>query len=155
MSTFLPAFDSRNLVAALVMLALNAPASPLSPVTTISSMFFSSRCASKGCLGSPVSGSSISARATSDFSTLLNICAYGRAAITRSCARRSLAAETIFMALVICCVFLTDRIRRRMSIKLGMVYMPSGHCGLIGVVAHELLFQFRDDVFHLGLQIVV
>ena len=68
------------------------------------------------------------------------ICAYGRAAITRSCARRSLAAETIFMAFVICCVFFTDRIRRRMSIKLGMVYMPSGHCRLIGVVAHELLF---------------
>src|ERR1700716_3728824 len=84
-----------------------------------------------------------------------SIAAYGRAAITRSCARRSLAAETIFMAFVICCVFFTDRIRRRMSIKLGMVYMPSGHCGLIGVVADELLFQFRDDVFHLGLQIVV
>jgi hypothetical protein len=31
-----------------------------------------------------------------------------------------LAAETIFMALVICCVFLTLRIRRRMSIVLGM-----------------------------------
>src|SRR5262245_20556243 len=40
--------------------------------------------------------------------------------MTRSCARRSLAAETIFMALVICCVFLTERMRRRMSIRLGM-----------------------------------
>ena len=36
-----------------------------------------------------------------------SIVAYGRAAIARSCALRSFAAETIFMALVICCVFLT------------------------------------------------
>ena len=40
--------------------------------------------------------------------------------MTRSCARRSFAAETIFMALVICCVFLTERMRRRKSIRLGM-----------------------------------
>src|ERR1035437_1637535 len=40
--------------------------------------------------------------------------------MVRSCARRSFAAETIFMALVICCVFLTERMRRRISIKLGM-----------------------------------
>ncbi len=33
----------------------------------------------------------------------------------RSCARRSLAAETIFMALVICRVFFTLRMRRRRS----------------------------------------
>src|SRR6185369_8270242 len=37
-----------------------------------------------------------------------------------SWARRSLAAETIFMALVICCVFLVLRIRRRMSMSAGM-----------------------------------
>jgi hypothetical protein len=48
------------------------------------------------------------------------ICAYGRAANTRSWARRSFAAETTFMALVICCVFFTERIRRRKSIRLGM-----------------------------------
>src|ERR1019366_6222679 len=40
--------------------------------------------------------------------------------MVRSCARRSFAAETIFMALVICWVFLTERMRRRISIKLGM-----------------------------------
>jgi len=39
----------------------------------------------------------------------------------RSCARRSFAAETTFMALVICRVFTTLRIRRRMSRMLGMV----------------------------------
>src|SRR4030042_1970654 len=37
-----------------------------------------------------------------------------------SWAWRSLAAETIFMALVICCVLLTLRIRRRMSMRAGM-----------------------------------
>ncbi len=40
----------------------------------------------------------------------------------RSCALRSLAAEIIFMALVICCVFRTERTRRRMSIKLGIYF---------------------------------
>ena len=35
--------------------------------------------------------------------------------MARSCARRSLAAETIFMALVICRVFLTERMRRLRS----------------------------------------
>jgi len=35
--------------------------------------------------------------------------------IARSYARRSFAAETIFMALVICRVFFTLRIRRRRS----------------------------------------
>ena len=38
----------------------------------------------------------------------------------RSCARRSFDAETIFMAFVICCVDLTARTRRRMSISDGM-----------------------------------
>src|SRR5436190_4219711 len=40
--------------------------------------------------------------------------------MTRSCARLNLAADTIFMALVICCVFLTDLMRRRMSKRLAM-----------------------------------
>ena len=40
----------------------------------------------------------------------------------RSCARRSFDAATIFMALVICCVFLTERIRRRRSMREGMSF---------------------------------
>src|ERR1043166_2157600 len=52
--------------------------------------------------------------------------AYGRAFMIRSCARRSLDAATIFIALVICCVFFTARIRRRRSIRDGM----SGRRGL-------------------------
>jgi len=39
----------------------------------------------------------------------------GAGAHHRSCARRSLAAATIFMALVIFCVFRTDRMRVRMK----------------------------------------
>src|SRR5690554_6770059 len=38
----------------------------------------------------------------------------------RSCARRSLAAATIFMARVTCCVLRTDSIRLRMSRKLAI-----------------------------------
>ena len=46
--------------------------------------------------------------------------AYGRAFMMRSCARRSFDAATIFIALVICCVFFTARIRRRRSISDGI-----------------------------------
>src|SRR5579864_3243334 len=74
--------------------------------------------------------------------------AYGRAASTRSCARRSLAAETIFMALVICCVFLTERIRRRMSIRLGM----RRYRGLLG---DEAGFKLHDHGDHFRPQCVV
>jgi hypothetical protein len=38
----------------------------------------------------------------------------------RACARRSFDAATIFIAFVICCVFLTARIRRRRSISEGI-----------------------------------
>src|SRR5262252_3130156 len=43
-----------------------------------------------------------------------------------SWARRSLAAETIFIALVICCVLLTLRIRRRMSMRAGIAGLGAG-----------------------------
>src|SRR5260221_5792622 len=59
-----------------------------------------------------------------------------------SWARRSLAAETIFMALVICCVFLTLRIRRRMWRRAGIA------CGAAsgGLVAGpEDSAEFRED----------
>ena len=45
----------------------------------------------------------------------------------RSCARRSFDAATIFMALVICCVFFTARTRRRRSISDGMSYTLSNN----------------------------
>src|SRR6185312_3725110 len=60
-----PVFDSRNRDADLRILALNAPASPLSPVTTTSNTFFSGHLTRSGCSTSPVAGSKISARVTS------------------------------------------------------------------------------------------
>src|SRR5579864_8595792 len=67
--------------------------------------------------------------------------------MTRSCARRSLAAETIFMALVICCVFLTERMRRRISMRLGM-----GGCRHL---RDEALLEFLNDAVHFAAQLVV
>src|SRR5580700_1763725 len=112
-----PPCSAGKRTAALMRLVLNAPARPLSAVTNISSARFSGRCASRGLADTR---SSPAPAAATLAITLRNAAAYGRALITRSCARRSLAAETIFMALVICCVFLTERMRRRISIKLGM-----------------------------------
>ena len=77
----------------------------------------------------------VDARGDATASTSRSAAAYGRAAIIRSCARRSFAAETIFMALVICCVFLTLRMRRRMSIVLGMCRLRRDG---VGVVLHVL-----------------
>src|SRR5580765_7414103 len=68
--------------------------------------------------------------------------------MVRSCARRSLAAETIFMALVICCVFLTERMRRRISIKLGI-----GFCRW--VLRQEARLELFDNSLYLGGQIRV
>jgi hypothetical protein len=50
------------------------------------------------------------------------IYAYGRAAIARACALRRRAAETIFMALVICRVLFTLRMRRLRSSTLAIAY---------------------------------
>ncbi len=55
-------------------------------------------------------------------STFISAAEYGRSASVRSCARRRRAAATIFIAFVICCVFLTLRIRRRMSIVFAIDY---------------------------------
>ena len=60
---------------------------------------------------------------------------------------RSFAAETIFMALVICCVFLTERMRRRMSIRLGIYF------GF--VLLHEARLEFLERRVHLRLELVV
>src|SRR5690348_15014660 len=134
-----------NFIAPLIRLELNAPASPLSAVIRTSSMRLSARCASKGF---EPTRSSVAAAAATLPSTCRNSEAYGRAAITRSCARRSLAAETIFMALVICCVFLTLRMRRRMSIRLGMGARRRR-------LLHEARLEFLDYGSQFGLQIVV
>src|SRR5271166_1132131 len=59
---FLPLKKSLNLAAAFNTFELKAPASPRSPVTSTRSMFCSGRCASSGCLGSPVFSSTRSQR---------------------------------------------------------------------------------------------
>ena len=53
----LPVFGIQEPSSGFGDIRVKAPASPLSPVTTIRRMFFSGRCARSGCFGSPVSGS--------------------------------------------------------------------------------------------------
>src|ERR1700752_3273538 len=144
-------------VAALTMLALKAPAKPLSPETTTTNMFFSGRVTSSGCRISPVSGSMISARRFSDCSTPSIIVTYGRDDIIRSCARRSFAAATIFMALVIWRVFLVLRMRllksrtfaMPLSVLLGRGYL----CRLM--FGEEILLVLVDRILQAAAQIVV
>ena len=95
-----------------MMLALKPPASPLSAVTTTTSTRLPVRSSSSGC--DPGLARAAMLESTSSIRR-----AKGRAANIASWARRSLAAETIFMALVICCVFFTDLMRRRMSTRAG------------------------------------
>src|SRR5262245_34497469 len=153
MSMFLPCLDSIKREAALRMLELNAPARPFSPETTINSTVCSGRRMSNGWRGSPVAGSYTSARETSDLSTLVSIWAYGRAARARSWARRSLAAETICMALVICRVFFTLRIRRRMSKRFAIFPLCSARRDLAR--AHETLFEIPQRFFDVSLNAVI
>src|SRR5262249_19038305 len=78
----------------------------------------------------------------------LILLAYGRAARMRSWARRSLAAATSFIALVILCVDWTDRIRRWMSRRVGMIYgardLASGR--LDAARRHELGLRLADPL---------
>src|SRR5512143_2680345 len=65
--------------------------------------------------------------------------------MARSCERRSFDAATIFTAFVICCVFLTLRIRRRMSIRFATSSAPSA-LGLLrlGPGGEEDLLRLSD-----------
>src|SRR5436305_88752 len=134
-----------NRSAPLIKFVLKAPARPLSPVTSTSRIFCSGRCASSGFAAAPPWAP---AAAATFARTFRSSAPYGRAAITRSCARRSLAAETIFMALVICCVFFTERIRRRISIRLGM-------CRYRLQLRQEAGLEFFDERDDLAAQLVI
>src|SRR6476659_1376727 len=77
----------------------------------------------------------------------------------RSWARRSFEAATIFIAFVICCVFLTARIRRRRSISDGMwtlpalgAFWPSCDGCLPG---REVACEFLHCTVESGLQLIV
>ena len=80
----------------------------------ISARFLISRFSVRGCWNSP-------APAVAAASTSFIKDAYGRPARAACCALRILAEATICIALVICAVFLTDLMRRRMSRVLGMM----------------------------------
>src|SRR5204863_6502587 len=65
-----------------------------------------------------------------------------------SCARRSFAAATSFMARVIFCVDLTDAIRRRTALREGMAWLLRLHVGgeLLGELAQGLLDEDHQAV---------
>src|ERR1039458_2707311 len=69
--------------------------------------------------------------------------------MTRSCARRSLAAETTLFRSVICCVFLTERMRRRMSIRLGMRRFRGF------LIGHEPRLEFFHRSLEFAAQLIV
>src|SRR4026208_1129997 len=100
---------------------LKLPQSPLSPVTTMTSVVLLGRRSREASSGWGAGGGvAAPARDATLASARCICCAYGRALMIRCCARRSFDAATIFIALVICWVFLTARIRRRKSINEGM-----------------------------------
>src|SRR5262249_23155178 len=99
-----------------MMLVLSAPARPRSGVTRSTPTVLTGRWVSRGWsapapVGACAPSSATSARIAS---------AYGRAEVTRICARRSRDAATSSMALVILAVFRIDLIRRRMSRSEGI-----------------------------------
>src|SRR3984957_20092356 len=132
---------------ALMMFVLKLPHRPLSALTMITSVLLS---APRGRLSS--SGWSDASTRTATLASTRCICtAKGRAFMIRSWARRSFDAATIFIALVICCVFFTARMRRRRSISDGIDHSSRG-CGLSRrEVARELLHGGSQR----GLQLIV
>src|ERR1051325_7291717 len=77
------------------------------------------RCSSRGLRSGWASRETLAARFLSS-SVMLS--AYGRAAMAASCARRSFAAETIFMAFVICCVLRIEVIRLRIALRVAIFF---------------------------------
>src|SRR5213083_611713 len=114
------------------MFALNAPASPRSAVMITTWRRGPARWTRSGC-GASSPAAALDTRFPSSSAIFP---AYGRAATIRSCARRSFAAATSFIARVIFCVDSTDRIRRRMSRRVAMRAGPLR--GLDALGGHEL-----------------
>src|SRR5258706_12984434 len=124
-------------------LVLKLPHSPLSAVTTITSVLPSGR-GSRTVSNGWIDGST---RDATLLSTRCICTAYGRAFRMRSCARRSFDAATIFMAFVICWGFFTERIRRRRSMSDGMCLRGRGLSGR--EVLRELLHRRVERAFEL------
>src|SRR5690606_41035274 len=109
--------------------ALNDPQSPPSELTAMISIFFSSRTTLYQSSLSP------SACAAERFcKSAVSFWAKGRICWMRSCDLRNFAAATIFMALVICWVEITEVMRFLTSFKLGIVQLN------ISRLNQELLF---------------
>src|SRR4051794_37487127 len=134
-----------NVLAALMTLVLKLPHRPRSALTTNNSDLPPAR----GVLRSSSNGCADgSTRAARLLNTRAISMANGRACWMRSCARRSRDAATIFMALVICCVDLTARTRRRMSMREGTRLRHLGRRG-------ERLAEFLEGRVQLALQRIV
>src|SRR3984893_1920957 len=136
---------------ALMMLVLKLPQRPLSALTMITSVLLSAprdRFSSSGW-------SDASTRTATLASTRCICTANGRAFMIRSCARRSFDAATIFIALVICCVFFTARMRRRRSISDG-ISPPALRRGCPGSPdRRELAREFLQRLLERALDLVV
>src|SRR5580658_831878 len=78
--------------------------------------------------------------------------AYGRAAIAASCARRSRAAATNFIARVICWLLFTERMRRRKSrsVAIWCRYARTLLRGLLRYRGGEALLEFADGFLDFG-----
>src|SRR6476619_7934454 len=122
---------------------LNGPQSPRSAVQTTRRWTLSVPVPanSRGAESLPATAAAI------DPSTLPIRSAYGRAASAAACARRSLDAATICMALVIFCVALVAAMRTRMSLRLAMSY---GSRSLPMRPSDERLRVTVDQAFELG-----
>ena len=89
-------------------------------------------------------------------SSSLSLPAYGRADSSRACARRSFDAATIFMALVICCVARTERIRLLIDLDSGPGHRPPPLCPPLRFRDRlALRLEFLDRVPQVGLGLVV
>src|SRR5713101_9771339 len=137
---FLPLFARKKSFALRRMLELKAPARPRSPLRTIARIRSSGRRARSGCRGSSI-------RDIVERNTRASSFAYGRAASAASCARRSRAAATNFIARVICWVFFTERMRRRKSRREGM--------GLLLRRRREALLESVKSLLDFGLDGIV
>src|SRR4051812_17686949 len=84
---------------------------------------------------------SVPATAASSLTTREIAAVYGRACVSASCARRNFAVETSFIARVILRVFLTDVMRVRIALRLGIALLL---CCL--VLDRELLRELGECV---------
>src|SRR5688500_2936585 len=73
----------------------------------------------------------------------------------RSCARLSFEAATIFMALVICCVFLTARTRRRRSMSDGITGRLGGGRSLRREIAREQFHGLVERALELIVELLL